>query len=71
MTSEQMRDLDPRARRAWPGLPNVLPAGAWIVTTDGELRVEADGTVTPRPTPIPWTRPSVAADPCTGSRRAD
>ena len=37
--------------------------GAWIQTEHGELHVQADGTVELRPTPIPWTRPSVAALP--------
>ncbi len=40
------------------------PAGAWLVMPDGtELHVLANGTVMLRPTPWPWTRPSVAAIP--------
>jgi hypothetical protein len=41
----------------------VLPVGGWVITIDGELRVEDDGSITPRPTPWPWTRPSIAAIP--------
>ena len=43
--------------------------GAWIVTEAGELHVLADGTVSPRPTPLPWSRPSVAAMPHLTRRR--
>jgi hypothetical protein len=37
--------------------------GAWLITEAGELHVLADGTVTLRPSPLPWSRPSVAAIP--------
>ena len=69
MTAQDMRTIDPRARRAWASLPSVLPRGAWVVTEDGELRVEDDGSITPRPTPIPWSRLSAAAEPCAVSRK--
>ena len=43
--------------------------GGWLVTEVGALRIEADGSVTMRPTPWPWTRPSVAALPHLPVRR--
>ncbi len=63
MTAAQMRTLDTRSLRAFPGLPTVLPVGAWVLTEDGELQVQDNGTVLPRPTPFPWSRPSIAAVP--------
>jgi hypothetical protein len=43
---------------------SAFPVGTWLVTNDGtELHVLADGTVALRPSPLPWTRPSVAAIP--------
>lgn len=61
--------IHPGARRAYHGLPLALPAGSWVVTEAGELQVRGDGSITPRPTPIPWSRLSIAADPCVGSRK--
>lgn len=58
--------IHPLARREWPELPAFLPAGAWVLTIDGELRIETDGTVTPRGTPLPWSRPSAAGMPTSG-----
>jgi hypothetical protein len=47
-----------------------FPAGAWLITADGsELRVEPDGTVFLRPSPLPWSRPSAAAVPHLPRRR--
>ena len=71
-----MKPLDlvvphPRACDAF-GLPygQSFRAGAWLVTESGELHVMADGQVELRPTPIPWTRPSVAAIPTIKPRRS-
>jgi hypothetical protein len=43
-----------------------FPTGAWIITEAGELHVESSGAVTLRPTPLPWSRPSIAAVPSKG-----
>jgi hypothetical protein len=56
-------------RRLWQELPPALPAGAWFVGVAGELRVQDDGTIEVRPTPWPWTRPSIAAVPATTRRK--
>lgn len=62
--------VDVRARDAF-GLHSAThySCGAWIVTEEGELHVLADGAVMMRPTPLPWTRPSVAAIPTMVVRR--
>ena len=62
--------VDVRARDAF-GLHSGshYSCGAWIVTEDGALRVESSGALTMRPTPWPWTRPSVAAIPTMVVRR--
>lgn len=50
---------------------SAFPVGTWLVTADGtELHVQADGQVEPRPTPLPWTRPSWAARPTFTTPRA-
>ena len=56
--------VNPRACIAF-GLPPGTSAmiGAWLITEHGALHVQADGTVMMRPTPLPWSRPSVAAIP--------
>ena len=58
--------IHPLARREWPELPGRLPAGAWLLTIDGELQVQFDGQVVPRATPLPWSRPSAAGMPTSG-----
>ena len=69
MTAAEMRDIDPRERAAWPNLPAVAPVGAWVCTEEGALQVQDDGTLTPRASPLPWTRPSIAAEPTAGGAR--
>ena len=57
--------IHPAACRAY-GLPEGTraPAGAVIITADAtELIAMESGALMPRPTPLPWTRPSWAAIP--------
>ena len=70
MTAAEMRDLDPRERAAWPNLPRAAPVGSWICTEAGPLHVQDDGRVVPLASPLPWSRPSIAAEPCAEIRRA-
>lgn len=63
--------INPRVCAAFGLRPGTSAmAGAWLVTADGtELHVLADGTVALRPSPLPWSRPSVAAIPTMTVRR--
>ena len=45
-----------------------FPVGAVLATEAGELIVMADGAVEIRPSPLPWSRPSIAAVPSKGRR---
>jgi hypothetical protein len=57
--------LHPCACRAYGLRPgSAFPPGSWLILADGTgIVVMPDGQVEPRPTPLPWTRPSVAAIP--------
>jgi hypothetical protein len=62
--TEQVPELDPRARRAWPWLPPRAKIGSWLVGPTGEqLRVASD--VWP-----PDGHRSIASDPCATRRAA-